>query len=59
MYISFRLGRCLSLSVPPLIALGFNPSEELLDLGFSLRHEGGEGGCGKGEKQWGGTRQNM
>ena len=42
---------------PPLIAIGFGSSFHLLSRGFSFRHEGGEGGRWKREKEGAGGRR--
>jgi len=39
-----------------LIAVGFGSSFQLLSRGFSFRHDGGEGGRWKREKEEGGRR---
>jgi hypothetical protein len=54
--IEVRTGRGASSAVflsvgPSLITVGFGSSEQLLSRGFSFRHDGGEGGRGKGEKE--------
>ena len=41
---------------PSLIAVGFGLSFQLLSRGFSFRHDGGEGGRWKREKEGGGRR---
>jgi hypothetical protein len=48
----------VSLSVrPSLIAVGFGSSFQLLGRGFSFRHDGGEGGRWKREKEGGERRE--
>jgi hypothetical protein len=41
---------------PSLVAVGFGSSVQLLSRGFSFRHDGGEGGHWKREKEGGGRR---
>jgi hypothetical protein len=50
-YVPFAVSSAVVLSIgPPTVTVGFGPSEQLLGRDFSLRHDGGEGGCGKSEK---------
>ena len=42
---------------PSLIAVGFGSSSQLLSRGFSFRHDGGEGGRWKREKDGEGWRR--
>ena len=35
---------------PPLIAVGFSPSKQLLNRDFSFHHDGGEGGRGRARR---------
>ena len=50
-YMPVLISSVISLPIgPPLVTIGFSPSEQLFSRGFSSRHDGGEGGRGKSEK---------